>query len=225
METAKKRKKGGAEYARERNKKELKEISSKCRRIGDFFVGASTSKQPPIVAESAEITTALISESEETENTGLDSAFSESEKRRISNFFSRPDKIHIKEFFDYHPKQPETNHFDSQKVYHSTDGSGERLQRMWLSYCSENERLFCSMCIAFTSSAPNFLSKFVTGFNNWKYVHQRIKEHESSKIHKDCVDSYMRCQKNETIGDLCVQRSTYAQNVTFRNREVLRRIT
>ena len=78
------------------------------------------------------------------------------------------------------------------------------MQRLWLSYCEEKEALFCDLCIVHGTTTSNNQnpSKFLTGFNSWKHIYQRIDEHESSQKHKACVEAHVQFSSNKTVVDL-----------------------
>ena len=99
-------------------------------------------------------------------------------------------------------------------MYFRPDDSGGRLQQLWLSYCEEKEALFCNLCVAYgtTTSSNQNPSKFLTGFNSWKHIYQRIDEHESSQKHKACVEAHIRFNSNKTVVDLLIVNQTSLHN-------------
>ena len=112
-------------------------------------------------------------------------------------------------------------------MYFRPGDSGGRLQRLWLSYCEEKEALFCNLCIAYgttrTSSNRN-PSKFLTSFNLWKHIYQRIDEHESSQKHKACVDAHIRFSSSKTMVDLLTISQTSLHNKqAIQRRQILDR--
>ena len=94
------------------------------------------------------------------------------------------------------------------------------MQRLWLSYCEEREALFCNLCIACgtTASSNENPSKFLTGFNSWKHLYQRIDEHKSSQKHKACVEALVRFSSNKTVVDLLTVSQT-----SLHNKQVMQR--
>ena len=68
----------------------------------------------------------------------------------------------------------------------------------------EKEALFYNHCIAYgtTTSSNQSSSKFLTGFNSWKHIYQRIDEHESSQKYKACVEAHIRFSSNKKVVDL-----------------------
>ena len=83
------------------------------------------------------------------------------------SWFVKPKRDNLTEYFRFHPHQSETTKFNATNVYFRPDDSGGRLQRLWLSYCEEKEALFCSLCIAYgtTASSNQNPNKLLTGFN------------------------------------------------------------
>ena len=53
-----------------------------------------------------------------------------------------------------------------------------------------------------TTSSNENPSKFLTGFNLWKHIYQRIDKVESSQKHKACVEAHIRFSSNKTVIDL-----------------------
>ena len=103
------------------------------------------------------------------------------------------------------------------------------MQQLWLSYCKEKEALFGYLCIAYgttinTSSNQN-PSKFLAGFNSWKFIYQRIDEHKSSQNHKACVEAHIQFSSNKTVVDLLIvsQTSLHDKQVMQR-RQILDRV-
>ncbi|XP_065672002.1 uncharacterized protein LOC136089840 [Hydra vulgaris] len=91
------------------------------------------------------------------------------------------------------------------------------MQRMFLSFSEEEECLFCSVCLAHGNEKQK-PSSFVTGFNSWTHIHQRIVEHESSKRHQECVEAYLHFSANRTILDM-----VQGQQYSLRKQQVLHR--
>ncbi|KAF0690765.1 Zinc finger MYM-type protein 1 [Aphis craccivora] len=61
--------------------------------------------------------------------------------------------------------------------------------------------------------------------SSWKYVYQRINEHESSKIHNHCVEAYLLFTQNRDINTLLfsVKKDKRKEEVA-KNREIFKRI-
>ncbi|KAL5245824.1 hypothetical protein ACI65C_013232 [Semiaphis heraclei] len=100
------------------------------------------------------------------------------------NYFKKPMPSGINDFFKFHPKQPDTEKlFKSSKAYFRSSS----IKRQWLSFDDQSKSLFCSVCLAF-SSEPNLFTK---GLSICTHVYQRIEEHEASKTHMSCSESYL----------------------------------
>lgn len=111
------------------------------------------------------------------------------------NYFQKPMLCSINDFFKYHPKQPHVEKlFKSSKTYFRSNS----IKRQWLSFNNQSKSLFCSVCLAF-SSEPNLFTK---GLSVWTHVYQRIEEHEASKTHMSCSESYLLHTSNKTINIL-----------------------
>ncbi|XP_022161623.1 uncharacterized protein LOC111027533 [Myzus persicae] len=111
------------------------------------------------------------------------------------NYFQKPMLSSINDFFKYHPKQPHVEKlFKSSKAYFRSNS----IKRQWLSFDNQSKSLFCSVCLAF-SSEPNLFTK---GLSVWTHVYQRIEEHEASKTHMSCSESYLLHTSYKTINIL-----------------------
>ena len=133
---------------------------------------------------------------------------------RVNDWFNKPHLNELTTFYKYHPHQPETRHFNSKMVYYRPE---DGMQRMFLSFSEEEECLFCSVCLAHENEKQK-PSSFVTGFNSWTHIHQRIVEHESSKRHQECVEAYLHFSANRTILDM-----VQGQQYSLRKQQVLHR--
>ena len=112
-------------------------------------------------------------------------------------------------------------------MYFRPDDTGDHLQQLWLCYCEENEALFSNLCIAYgtTTSSNQNPSKFLTGFDSWKYIYQRIDEHESSQKRKACVEACIRFSNNKTVVDLLTISQTSLHNKqVMKRRQILDRV-
>ena len=101
------------------------------------------------------------------------------------------------------------------------------MQRLWLSYCEKKEVLFCNLCIAYdtTTCSNQNPSKFLTSFNSWKHIYQRIDEHESSQKHKACVEAHIRFSSNKTVIDLpTVSQTSLHNKQVMQRRRILDRV-
>lgn len=100
------------------------------------------------------------------------------------NYFQKPFITKLEQFFEFHPQQPEfVPQFKSSKAFYGKN----KIQRRWLSYDTTSESLYCSVCLAFSSDK----NVFVEGLNVWNRVYQKIHEHEISKCHTLCSESFL----------------------------------
>lgn len=111
--------------------------------------------------------------------------------------FKRPKSNEIKHFFEFHPIQDfnktEQQPFNYKKTFFRPDGG----LRYWLTYNENKKSFFCSVCLAFARS--NDESKFISGMNDFKHLYCRINDHENSRNHYYCVDTYMMHTKEKSI--------------------------
>lgn len=108
------------------------------------------------------------------------------------NYFQKPFTTKLEQFFEFHPQQPEfVPQFKSSKAFYGKNN----IQRRWLSYDTTSESLYCSVCLAFSSDK----NVFVEGLNVWSHVYQRIHEHEISKCHTLCSESFFNYSNKKTI--------------------------
>ena len=102
------------------------------------------------------------------------------------------------------PKQPEgtfpkdplqSGRSFSTNYYNSVTQSSLKLQRYWLCYSSNMDRLYCQPCCLFSHENVSPGTSYAlqspwstTGLNDWRYLSQRIRNHESSTNHAEaCV--------------------------------------
>ena len=89
-------------------------------------------------------------------------------------------------------------------------------QKLWLSYSEKNNALFCSFCLAFSPS--NHIDPFVTGFNKFRHIHQRVEEHLKTKIHEQSAAVFV---KMSTRSDINAQ--LFEEQIMLRNNLILER--
>jgi len=135
--------------------------------------------------------------------------------------FKKPIPLHINHFFSVHPIQPSDNAtilpFDSKKVFFKNNN----MNRIWCTYDVQENKLYCSVCLAFTTE----MNTFTTGLNDWRHVHQRIKEHENSKNHNFCSEAYFLHFQKKDIGNLLfVNQNRLQREEVKKCRQVLDRI-
>jgi len=133
-------------------------------------------------------------------NTITDSSF---------DYFSKPKKSELTAFFKYHPRQPTDGiPFNPEKAYKQVSC----IQRKWLTYSTEKNALFCSVCLAYSKVSD--YSTFTSGMSDWKHTYQRISEHENSAGHKSCAEAYLMSVRGTSI---------YSEVQTMRNKQVIER--
>lgn len=114
-------------------------------------------------------------------------------------------------------------HFSS-KHYTRFIGDGEKYDREWLVYSKELDKVFCFCCKLFKrgpmkGTLPN------DGFNDWRHIGRRLKDHENSSDHlvnaSTWIELRLRLQKRETI-DKAFQEQIMKEKEHWRS--VLKRI-
>ena len=90
------------------------------------------------------------------------------------------------------------------KNYKRKLDNGEILYRDWLVYSPTIDCVYCFCCKLFNVNI-SFLGK--NGFNNWKYIGDVLKYHETSKSHMETKKSWSelkrRINSSETIDAQC----------------------
>lgn len=134
--------------------------------------------------------------------------------------FKKPNLDNMSIFLKLHPFQP-TNDTDlpfvSKKAFFRKDG----VKRLWLSFCKSTNKLFCFVCLAFTSQD----SVFIKGFDDWKHVYQRINEHEDSRTHSHSSEAFFLKSQNKDIKMLLTVNQNYKRKeYVKKNRLILERI-
>jgi len=124
----------------------------------------------------------------------------ELEKTNVISMFCKPSTNQISTFFSFHPIQP---HNTSQKHLPFNENiffgdQGNKFNRRWLTYDEKNEMLYCTIYLVYR----NDVSKFRSGFNDWRHITQRVKEHEHSKHHILSAESYMQDKKEKSVSHL-----------------------
>lgn len=106
------------------------------------------------------------------------------------------------DFMKQHPYQPTVLHNVSWslfKLYNTEDQRGKIVLRKWLTLqCDKNndvKALYCSICIAFSTSSTNFS----TGCTNFRNIYATVESHEISKVHICAVESYVKASNNDSI--------------------------
>ncbi len=141
-----------------------------------------------------------IGESKEPNNFCSKSGIRDGLDDKIDKYFKKSAETELFDFFSYHPKQEEQFSDKkpdfNEKVFFGDTSRG--IRRLWLTYNKILNKLFCSICLAFSKGTSTFCS----GFKNWNHIYERVIEHEKSKCHIDCVKSFMRYKMGKSVKNL-----------------------
>lgn len=135
-------------------------------------------------------------ESEIEKNNDTDVTF---ETHFDSYVFIHPNKndsiITKLKFLEHHPVQPIISNnskvkFNPKILYFRQMENNDIVERKWVSYCSFTNKVYCSICMAFSVDLSN---SFVNGVVvNIKNIYVKVQKHEKSEIHKNACESYIR---------------------------------
>jgi len=78
---------------------------------------------------------------------------------------------------------------------------GKFIPRKWLSiksYQNMVKAIYCTICIAFSTSETNFSS----GCTNFKNIYQSVEKHEKSDVHNEAVQSFIQASNHNSIEHL-----------------------
>lgn len=134
------------------------------------------------------------------------------------SYFQKPKSLTLVEFFDFHPHQPHLTYpFKSSKAFLGKNN----IQRRWLTYDEHSKKLFCSVCLAF-SSEQNI---FIDGFNTWSHIYQRVQEHESIKSHNLSSEAFLNFSSKKTIDYRLFSEHLHKKKIEVtKNRNILQRV-
>ena len=94
---------------------------------------------------------------------------------------------------------------------------------MWLTYDEESDKAFCSVCLAFAKSTNP--SIFISGMQDWRHIHDRVKEHEQGMSHRNCAEAYFfQASKANIKNVLCGKQMSAHRDQVRKKRQVLERI-
>lgn len=118
-------------------------------------------------------------------------------KENDINSFKKPDSKTLYTFFKFHPIQPYENiSFNPTKVYYRVQNN-VTFKREWLSLCKENNKFFCSFCLAFGKEENRFTEGCSALSSNNPYT--RIKEHEKSVGHENSSEAFLLFTNSKDI--------------------------
>ncbi|KAL4121497.1 hypothetical protein QTP88_013997 [Uroleucon formosanum] len=134
------------------------------------------------------------------------------------SYFKKPKSLALGEFFDFHPHQPHLTHpFKSSKVFLGKNN----IQRRWLTCDEHSEKLFCSVCLAFSSER----NIFIDGFNTWSHVYKRVQEHEIIKSHNLSSEAFLNYSNKKTIDYRLFSEHLHKKKIEVtKNRNILQRV-
>ncbi|XP_024016126.1 zinc finger MYM-type protein 5-like [Eutrema salsugineum] len=104
------------------------------------------------------------------------------------------------------PKDANGKHF-SHACYIRVLANREKLDRRWLVYSKALDKAFCFCCKLFKDEQKNVGGNLATrGYNNWRNVSTRLREHERSHDHMLCMTRWkqleIRLHKDQIIDKL-----------------------
>jgi hypothetical protein len=155
--------------------------------------------------------------------------------QQLTNFVppSAHASVHEKlKFMTLHPVQPSETDveidlpFKPRKTYMRTAADGTIVQRKWLSYCPQNNKVFCSVCMAFSAGSKKDMA-LINGYEvNVKHLYRVLTIHESSKGHEQAAMAYVIASKNADIGTLInkAQMDKRKTDIDFRRKVIGRLI-
>jgi len=65
--------------------------------------------------------------------------------------------------------------------------NGELIDRAWLTYSKQKNRIFCFPCKLFRIGSGQLETD---GFNDWQHTSERLKHHELSKVYFKSMDMW-----------------------------------
>ncbi|XP_061469367.1 zinc finger MYM-type protein 1-like [Rhineura floridana] len=78
----------------------------------------------------------------------------------------------------------------SKEWFYKMMPNGEKILRSWMVYSLVSENLYYFCCRLFAVSATDATSKFVTGFQKWWKLSQKVHNHETSEEHLHCLEKW-----------------------------------
>ncbi|GLV37934.1 hypothetical protein CBL_06364 [Carabus blaptoides fortunei] len=101
-----------------------------------------------------------------------------------------------------YPVSTDTRSF-SYKGFFKTLSNGEQVKRSWLIYIKSKNTLFCFRSLLFSEDHHSNFANLTKGFNNWRHLCLRLRNHENSPGHRKCYvawkDMERRLKEGKTI--------------------------
>ena len=115
--------------------------------------------------------------------------------------------------------------FLSKSLFKRSMVNGEKVNREWLVYSKSTGSVYCAPCKVFCRRNED--KAFINGFSDWKNSHSRVRAHETSTEHKNCIRIWHARASNEQRIDQDLVReleeeSKYWQAVLRRVVEVIK---
>lgn len=119
-------------------------------------------------------------------------------ERSTSGIFQYPSRAIQKQFFAEHPCQPlDALPYDA-RLYERKTMNGS-VPRKWLTYNKENQRLYCSYCLAFECPNTCNPSPFVLGFSDYRRISQSLPLQESTTTYVRNAQQYISVVNDGTL--------------------------
>lgn len=87
--------------------------------------------------------------------------------------------------------------------YHRKLSNGDMIDRKWVIYSKVKDSVYCFSCKIFQKNSQNDSRLIYNGLRDWKHLSEKLKSHESSKIHFQSVQSWnelnLKISNNLTI--------------------------
>lgn len=97
--------------------------------------------------------------------------------------------------------------------------NGEEIDREWMLYSPSTGSIYCFVCRLFSSKAAQFSS---IGFDDWKNSISRVKIHEGSSEHKNCLLLYSKRKNMKGCLDTKLMKQFSSEKMYWEN--ILRRL-
>ena len=127
----------------------------------------------------------------------------------------------------HHPVQPDGVNadlpFNANKVYKRTLPDNTTEPRKWLSFCSETSKVYCSICMVFSTERDNNLIEGVVV--DRKQLNKQLQRHENLPAHGSAAESFLHLVKRKDIETLMNQNMVTKRKTDIEiRRQVVRRI-